>query len=586
MCYGTPDVFDNVEEMASYEQLTDRVQELHLEDSIDSTLDLNPDHVHTHGDHDHAHNMGDTAHSHPNKPASSSQNRTDRHGPTLFADGGTAALEARIPSFDTDFDSLVENARYAVRTEDAKGQWGRSGNIPGYDLSEGDDVLLVIDKSYDDKVVNAFKEAFHKEGAAVVDTIDLHYPDKEIHTWWDECPGVTYPEDPLDESFLELESALTPDERLERGYRLERRYLTLEGFDEIDSDWWENIAREHGYDLLVYGIGGPTPLDVAERPYRYQRMPWRTKSSLASDAPTFPRDVWELIDRKTADIIKRAKEIRLTDPEGTDLRWTNYVTGTYPRKRPCHVLAHPVFPTSKTDTEGVIKGTTNHVNAFPDIEVEIEGAKVVDVNGGGEYGELWRETLEVAQEHDGIYGDLWEETYEEEKDEWADNLDSEAEYDYYDGSPGFFWLWECAIGTNPKYARPQGVDLKRLEFPLIERLRAGVVHMGMGTLPVVPVEQKAKERGLPWGHVHIHLLFPTLECEMPDGTTETVIEDGYLTVLDDPDVRSLAAEHGDPDEILSIDWKPDIPGISSDGDYNDYAKDPKDWISKQAQQSN
>jgi hypothetical protein len=33
---------------------------------------------------------------------------------------------------------------------------------------------------------------------------------------------------------------------------------------------------------------------------------------------------------------------------------------------------------------------------------------------------------------------------------------------------------------------------------------------------------------------------------------------GRLTVLDDPEVRRVAAQHGAPDELLSEDWIPEF----------------------------
>jgi hypothetical protein len=40
----------------------------------------------------------------------------------------------------------------------------------------------------------------------------------------------------------------------------------------------------------------------------------------------------------------------------------------------------------------------------------------------------------------------------------------------------------------------------------------------------------------------------------------------------------LAAKYGDPDELLREDWIPSILGISAEGDYEDYAKDPARYI--------
>jgi len=572
MCYGSGDVFDNVADMAAYEDLQRYLDETGTRDAVATSLTLNPETVHTHGGHTHSHAHGGHEHTHPTHAGRYARQGERRRRP-VSADGGTVTTrQARNPDFDTSFERLVEHAGDVARTASVKDQWDRSGNIPGYEVSAGEKILMVVNSTYDQTVIDAFVEAFEREGATV-DVLDLYFPEKdEIHPWWDEGPGVTYPDDPIDERFTELASARTDDERAERGYILERRHLYPEA---EDADWWEQVAERNDYDLLIYGIGGPTPKDAAHRPYRYERMPWRRPHSLAGNSASFPRDVWGLIDEKTAEIATAAESMRLTDPEGTELEWTNYVTDVYPRKRPCHVHGHPLLPTSQLDTAGVIKGTTNHVAAFPPIQVDIEKGKVVDVSEGGEYGELWGETLEVMREYDGEYGELWREKY----DEWKQGPGAKYDYDYYDGSPGMFWLWECAIGTNPKYGRPKGVDLTRFEFPLIERLRAGVIHLGMGNIPhEMDLKRKAKARGLPWGHVHVHLLFPTLEATMPDGQTVKLIDDGYLTTLDHPDVRAKAAEHGDPDEILAVDWVADIPGISSEGEYADYADDPKAWL--------
>ena len=43
-------------------------------------------------------------------------------------------------------------------------------------------------------------------------------------------------------------------------------------------------------------------------------------------------------------------------------------------------------------------------------------------------------------------------------------------------------------------------------------------------------------------------------------------------------VRKLAANYGDPDEILKEDWIAPIPGITTAGSYEEYARDPGRWI--------
>ena len=51
-----------------------------------------------------------------------------------------------------------------------------------------------------------------------------------------------------------------------------------------------------------------------------------------------------------------------------------------------------------------------------------------------------------------------------------------------------------------------------------------------------------------------------------------------MSTYDDPEVRDLAATFGDPDQLLSDDWVPEIPGITVPGDYAEYATDPSRWI--------
>jgi hypothetical protein len=92
----------------------------------------------------------------------------------------------------------------------------------------------------------------------------------------------------------------------------------------------------------------------------------------------------------------------------------------------------------------------------------------------------------------------------------------------------------------------------------------------------------AGERGILYGHLHIHLLLPSLEIETRRGKRVTVLERGHMAVLDDPEVRRAAAEFGDPDQMLRADWQPGIPGITLPGDYAEYAVEPWRWIYSQS----
>ena len=51
-----------------------------------------------------------------------------------------------------------------------------------------------------------------------------------------------------------------------------------------------------------------------------------------------------------------------------------------------------------------------------------------------------------------------------------------------------------------------------------------------------------------------------------------------ISALDDTEVRKLAGQYGDPGDLLREDWVPQIPGITSAGSYEDYARNPGKWI--------
>jgi hypothetical protein len=51
---------------------------------------------------------------------------------------------------------------------------------------------------------------------------------------------------------------------------------------------------------------------------------------------------------------------------------------------------------------------------------------------------------------------------------------------------------------------------------------------------------------------------------------EKLVDRGRLTVLDDPEVRRVAAKYGDPDELLREDWIPEFDGESGQIIYPSY----------------
>ena len=144
--------------------------------------------------------------------------------------------------------------------------------------------------------------------------------------------------------------------------------------------------------------------------------------------------------------------------------------------------------------------------------------------------------------------------------------------------PGFFWYWECAIGTMPKVFRP-ATGLFDL---LYERRRSGLVHHGFG--PNYDEISAVAAAGLPVRHVHIHNIFSTYVGTTARGEKITVIDRGRLTAFDDRRVREVAARFGDPDVLLAETWVPGMPGLNAPGHYrDDYGNDPRTRVLAEAQ---
>lgn len=418
----------------------------------------------------------------------------------------------------------------------------------GYDVKEGERVLLVEKTTDDPQVTEALVTAMREAGAQV-DVVHIEVQDRPLE-YADEFRGLMHnvPDIPRDPNFELWHAKLK---------------------------WLERVAEEEGYSLLIQGKSGPLP---KLENVRYEGAPWHHRSTFPAAA--FPWPLWDLINEKAWRPIwnkGQGATVRLTDPEGTDLTYTlnpqawdpeHYEqTGSRRRFQEQYYLAHmygyPTPPyTSYPDVNGVAAGTLNHFGKpFPHCTVRIESGKVVDVEGGGEYGEMWRRAMDLTKDIQ----------YPEFPDK------------------GLFWMWEVAIGSHPKMVRPSYAFTLSGQAAMYERLRSGYIHIGMGTANGNPQEKWAEERQLPWGHLHVHCLFPTYRLHTVDGEEITVISEGRLTALDDPEVRRMAERYGDPDELLSEAWTPPIPGISVPGDYwRDYAPDPAAWLDsydKQQQES-
>ncbi len=392
----------------------------------------------------------------------------------------------------------------------------------------GDRVLVAVDTHYDRNVVESVARGLREKGAKV---------------------DVLWVEVEPDREFTATEEVSV----IMRREPWENKPRRWEGLP-----WVEELAVKQGYDLLVHGKGGGIP----NTPHRYEAIPWLQKGQFASGATVYPRDLHTLINLKTWNMFfeaGRGGTVHLTDPEGTDLTytlWPEYFDGTRRGYTEVpwwgHLLAHgptPILP--QENATGVFAGTTSHFQRpFERVQLEVENGRLERIVGGGAYGDAWRA--------------LQEET-------------KNVKYPCFPRD-GLFWLWEIAIGTNPKIRRADNIQMLSSGGFEWERRRSGIIHIGMGTRWRGAEERWAGEHGILYGHLHVHLLFPTLIINTKDGKQLPVIDNGHLTALDDPDVRDFAAKYGDPDQILNIDWQPSIPGIDCDGCYEDYARDPARFI--------
>lgn len=335
-------------------------------------------------------------------------------------------------------------------------------------------------------------------------------------------------------------------------------------------DEWDEIAARQEYQKILMGYGGPV---LTDRYVKIQRMPFITPEILASPAHAMPIDVLNAVDEWMWKRIRAAKRVRITDPEGTDISFTNhdeywderhegynpkYVNSTWEGNPkfgatylPGHITGRPWIYIPQEDGCGVIAGTTNHIAPCDWTQLIVENSRITRINAGGDFGDKLRDVMEQTKD---------------------------IQYPGFPGKGLMYW-WEASIGTNPHIHRP------RKDFPsgfvncLYERVRSGVIHMGFGTIISSMDERRAARMGHLVGHWHLHLYFPTYEAHYGAGDSENLITNGRLAAFDDPEIRALCSRYGDPELWLDESWNPAVPGLNMPGDYwDDYARDPLAWV--------
>ncbi|MBI4444792.1 MAG: hypothetical protein HY645_02685 [Acidobacteria bacterium] len=277
------------------------------------------------------------------------------------------------------------------------------------------------------------------------------------------------------------------------------------------------------------------------------------------------RKVWEVLGPND----KKAKNIRITDPLGTDLTFTydldpDWVRKNFPHLDPAdastaqgsQLSRHWLFGgvgyqwshlgigleySKVVDAKGKIVVNAAHMGPLPvRMTYVIDKGQVVSIEGGGRVGEHY---MKIIGQYDEVKYPVG---FGEDK-----------------RNKGARWLEAFAIGVTPTIVAPDFFDptwfKQQGSYTLgggwSDHMRAaGVLHFSIGDVYrgeglMLGVQPKGvKPVKLNGGHLY----FPTV---VVDG--KKLIDNGRLTVLDDPEIRTLAAKYGDPKNLLDVseEWR-------------------------------
>jgi hypothetical protein len=431
-------------------------------------------------------------------------------------------------------------------------------------IQSGAKVLIVVTDDQNQTVLQLISDAMLEAGAASVKTLT-----------WSQL-GLPTGDFSAAEGWRELSdehvnTVIQNGERVEQDALL--KYLA------VNPDFTTIYAGDAGEGHYKMALGARFKANWMYRGYE----------DLVARYNNYPAPLQRLIERKLIALFGKAAAVRITDPEGTDLSWdvTEEEATLWERGAwiPWHIIGstiegirfaqvRPAFG-GKPDgslkdfaphaarhfpsINGVISGTVNHTGFYPHIRLRLEGGKITSIEGGGEYGDRFRAIVDRFKD---------------------------VRYPGYP-SPGYHFINDATIGSNPKTFRSvEGLWHTALPWVGLgpERYRAGVIHFGFGAEHEDPEFVKfGRENQAPVKHMaHIHSYFPNYDIkDRATGEWIPVIDKGWLTLLDDPEVRRLGSTLGNPDDLLSYDWIPAMPGINHPGDYQkDYASDPVAWIQR------
>lgn len=517
--------------------------------------------------------------------------------------------EPRFPSYLKPPSSIEEVMPY-VRPL-ARARHGLQGAGLGI-VEKGESVLFVISSTAEDMIVEAVKRAMEERGITVIVKPDYELvgiPRAEAAEYNKVRRGYTsekgymeaanwiqgnFPEPEKAKAWLkqrrpDLYDALFPASR-EMTPRQRAIYEKMRG-ESVGSAIREYLDQNPKVRGVYWGKGGSTSLRRYLRPAESKFLGlflidnrWDVMGKLG----TYPGDVWQLAEDQSMEPIVHTDRLEITDPEGTNVTAditpemaNNWARGVYQRghlymfpnqatgRFGYSVVDYPAFQGEWLPREpmalanGTIAGTTNHTGYYQKWEVTLKDGYVRDVKGGGLFGEALKEFLQYP------------------------NINDKVLPFHNQNHPGYWWLYEVALGTHPKaFRNPAGLE-NATATP--ERNRSGVFHWGLGVTlhhdPGSPEKSQklldfTEQYNLPRDHgFHTHTYFTTYRVRLRNANQWVTITDkGRMTSLDHPEVRALASRYGDPDELLQEDWRPGMPGVNMPGEYSRYASDPWRYI--------
>jgi hypothetical protein len=474
---------------------------------------------------------------------------------------------ARAPLFKkpTSIDDCLPQARLLVEKVPASQPIPLTVS-PKLFVREGDRVLIVTMPDQLDCITEAATQALREQGGQKVDFI-----------YAEELLGQKCERYSVEDGWRETELL---KEGKASGGPLD--LITGLGLGEATSKY---LDKHPEYTSVFLDIGGANiKRALGKQAHKFSGFwPLNNWEWFLSKGQAFPFKLLEELERRTIEPLEKASAVRITDPEGTYLEYS-LTAEEAKRWQMCalvhgHLFMDPLMATSGElrrisgqtsgasleplpvfhDLNGVLAGTANHCGFFPRIELYFDHARLVEVKGGGRYGDNIRELMDSYK-----------------------NI-------HWPGYPdkGYFWFCDCALCTSVgAFRRTSDMFDSYWLYPNFpERTRAGVFHLGFGSRTSryeKEFTQYAQKHDSSRGHIHVHNYFATFEIKIR-GTNywHKLVDKGYMTVLADPELRAIATQYGDPDELLTYDWIPPLPGINCEGDYlQDYAKDPISYLKK------